>query len=146
MREHPIQQRILATASDRDTRLWRNNVGLGWAGKSTRVTPENRASVAAWLAPGDVVVRQGRVLQAGLCVGSSDCIGIRSVVITPSMVGRRAGLFAAVEVKAPRSYASEGQRDFLAMVTSLGGLAGVARSPEEARAILDGGSAAVPGC
>jgi hypothetical protein len=86
------------------------------------------------------VVRNGRPLRAGLAVGSSDLIGLRSVTVTPEMVGQRLAVFSAIEVKAPRRPLTTEQEAFIAMVMEMGGLAGVARSVEEAEEILKGGS------
>jgi len=67
--------------------------------------------------------------------GTSDKIGWRSVTVTPEMVGRRLAVFVAIEEKdlAP---ATPDQLRFVANVQAAGGLAGVAHSAEEARAIL----------
>ena len=72
----------------------------------------------------------GKVLR-----GPSDLIGWRTITITPDMVGRQVAVFAAVEVK-DRAKATPEQEQFIAQVQAAGGLAGVARSVEEARAIL----------
>ena len=136
--EHPIQQRILIAHGSGDTRLWRNNVGTGWTGQATRVSAGNLAAVARGLRAGDVVIRAGRPLHAGLCVGSSDLIGLRSLVVRPELVGQRIGRFAAVEVKSPTGRLTKEQAAFIETVKRLGGLAGEARSPEEAAGILAG--------
>jgi hypothetical protein len=136
--EHPIQQRILIAHGSGDTRLWRNNVGTGWTGQATRVSAGNLAAMARGLRPGDVVIRAGRPLHAGLCVGSSDLIGLRSLVVGPELVGQRIARFAAVEVKSPTGRLTKDQAAFIETIQRLGGLAGVARSPEEAAGILAG--------
>lgn len=119
------------------TRMYRNNVGTGWVGKSDRVTDSNLGSVGASLRPGDIVIRAGRPLHAGLCPGSSDSIGCSSRLILPEHVGRRVAVFSAVEFKAG-TRPTPAQADFIQMVRGLGGLAGVARSVEEAKAIVSG--------
>jgi hypothetical protein len=136
--EHPIQQRILIAHGSGDTRLWRNNVGTGWTGQATRVSVGNLAAMARGLRPGDVVIRAGRPLHAGLCIGSSDLIGLRSLVVGPELVGQRIARFAAVEVKSPTGRLTREQTAFIETVKRLGGLAGPARSPEEAAGILAG--------
>lgn len=141
MSEHLIQQRILLAHGSGDTRLWRNNVGTGWTGQATRVSDGNLRALAASLRPGDVIIRGGRPLHAGLCVGSADLIGYRSLVVTPPMVGQRVALFAAVEVKSATGRPSTEQRLFLEHVDAAGGRSGIARSVEDAGAIL---AAAVP--
>jgi hypothetical protein len=126
--EHATQQRILLACGRGATRLWRNNVGSGWAGQATRVTAGNLRAVAGSLQPGDVVIRGGRPLHAGLCVGSSDLIGYRSI----------GGIaqFVALEVKATNGRLSTEQRAFIEVVQAAGGCAGVVRSVEDAQTLL----------
>ena len=75
-----------------------------------------------------MVIRQGRPLHAGLCVGSSDLIGYRQVD----------GLaqFVALEVKSATGRATKEQSQFLEHIQVAGGLAGIARSVDDAAAIL----------
>lgn len=68
---------------------------------------------------GGFYTKDGRFQKTGLCVGSSDLIGIYK------------GRFVAVEVKAERGRTSPEQEKFLGMVLKNGGIAGVARSTEE---------------
>ena len=128
MSEHLTQQQILLAHGSGSVRLWRNNVGTGWAGQATKVTPGNRQAIAAGIRPGDIIIRQGRPLHAGLCVGSSDLIGYRQVD----------GLaqFVALEVKSPTGRATKEQSQFLEHIQVAGGLAGIARSVDDAAAIL----------
>ena len=129
MSEHITQQRILLACGNGNTRLWRNNVGTGWAGQATKVTGGNLRTIAAGLRPGDVVIRQGRPLQAGLCVGSSDLIGYRVV--------DRVAQFVALEVKSATGRPTAQQVQFLDHINAVGGCAGIARSVEDAITILD---------
>jgi hypothetical protein len=135
--EHPIQQRILLACGNGENRLWRNNVGTGWTGQATRLTTGNLRAVAQTLRPGDVVIRNGRPLHAGLCVGSADLIGYRSEMITGEHVGQRLAVFAAVEVKGPNGRPTPEQARFLAHITEAGGRAGIARSEQDARSIME---------
>jgi hypothetical protein len=70
--EHEIQQRIRLACGRGPVRLWRNN-------------------------PGALVDQQGRFVSFGLCKGSSDLIGLRSLEITPELVGQQLAQFVAVE-------------------------------------------------
>lgn len=70
--------------------------------------------------------------------GPSDAIGLHSITITPDMVGRQVAVFTAIEAK-DRASLTPQQRRFLLMVHSLGGIAGCARSVDDARRILDQG-------
>ena len=118
--EHEIQQRIRLACGRRAVRLWRNNTGA-------------------------LVDQQGRFVRFGLCKGSSDLIGLRSLEITPEMVGQRVAQFVALEVKTASGVVSSEQRAFLQLVQQLGGVAAVCRSIEQAQAVLDLGPAGGPG-
>jgi hypothetical protein len=128
MSEHITQQRILLACGSGPVRLWRNNVGTGWAGQATKVTPGNLRAVSQALRPGDVVIRQGRPLHAGLCVGSSDLIGYRVV--------DRVAQFVALEVKSATGRPTAQQTQFIDHINAVGGCAGIVRSVEDAQALL----------
>ena len=128
MSEHTTQQRILLACGSGNVRLWRNNVGTGWAGQATKVTPGNLRAVSQALRPGDVVIRQGRLLHAGLCVGSSDLIGYRVV--------NRVAQFVALEVKSPTGRPTAQQTQFLEHIQAAGGCAGIVRSVDDAQTVL----------
>ena len=128
MSEHITQQRILLAHGSGSVRLWRNNVGTGWAGQATKVTGGNLRTIATALRPGDVVIRQGRPLHAGLCVGSSDLIGYRQV--------DGVAQFVALEVKSATGRPTTQQVQFLDHINAVGGCAGIARSVDDAAAIL----------
>ncbi len=110
--EHEIQQRIRLACGRGAVRLWRNNTGA-------------------------LVDQQGRFVRFGLCKGSSDLIGLRSVVVTPEMVGQRIAQFVALEIKAPQGVVSPEQQAFLRLVQQLGGIAAVCRSIQQAQTVLD---------
>jgi hypothetical protein len=110
--EHEIQQRIRLACGRGAVRLWRNNTGA-------------------------LVDQQGRFVRFGLCKGSSDLIGLRSLEITPEMVGRRLAQFVALEVKTESGTVSTEQRAFLRLVQQLGGLGAVCRSIAQAQTVLD---------
>jgi hypothetical protein len=132
MTEANIQKEIhIAVGSHPEVRVFRQNVGTGWQGSVVKRGPGHAA-----LAPGDIVIRNPRPLRAGLCSGSSDLVGWRSVTITPEMVGTRVALFVAIEVKAPCGRATAEQKNFIARVVEAGGVAGIARSPRDAEVIL----------
>jgi hypothetical protein len=129
MSEHEIQQRILLACGSGTARLWRNNVGTGWAGQAVKVTPGNIRAVAAALRPGDVIVRQGRPLHAGLCVGSSDLIGYRQI--------DGVAQFVALEVKSTTGRATKEQSQFIDHINGAGGVAGIVRSVADAQTMLN---------
>ena len=68
--------------------------------------------------------KSGALVRYGLCVGSSDIIGL-----SPD------GRFLAVEVKTDTGRATEAQLRFIAAVQAAGGRAGIARSAADAVAI-----------
>jgi hypothetical protein len=109
--EHEIQQRIRLTCGRGAVRLWRNNTGA-------------------------LIDQQGRFVRFGLCKGSSDLIGLRSLEITPELVGQRLAQFVALEVKTAQGVLSPKQRAFLRVVQQLGGVAAACRSVEEAEQLL----------
>jgi hypothetical protein len=109
--EQEIQQRIRLACGHGPVRLWRNNSGA-------------------------LVDQQGRLVRFGLCKGSSDLIGLRSVVVSPEMVGQRLAQFVALEIKTARGVVSPEQRAFLELVEQLGGMAAVCRSVEAAEQAL----------
>jgi hypothetical protein len=109
--EQTIQQQIRLACSRGPVRLWRNNTGT-------------------------LRDQHGRPVSFGLCPGSADLIGFHTITITPDMVGQQLAVFAAVEVKAERGRPTPEQTAFLEHVAAAGGLAGIARSVEEAEAIL----------
>lgn len=103
-----------------NVRVFRNNVAMAWVGQ--RVTGP----------PGYVVLKDARPLHAGLCVGSSDLIGWKTVKITPSMVGRKIAVFTAIEVKTSKGTVKPDQLNFITQVRNAGGCAGVTRSADDA--------------
>lgn len=141
MNESRILRDVREDVSRGPIRLFRNNVGTGWAGggggrRATRATPENLSALRAALRPGDVVVPAARPLHAGLQVGSGDGIGWVSHVIRPEDAGRLVAVFASVETKTAAGRLRPEQANWLEQVQAAGGLAGVARSVEEARGVL----------
>lgn len=129
MKEQNILKTILLTVTQfTESRLFRNNTGTGWVGQSKRITKPTTVKLDV----GDVVIRQARVLRAGLCVGSSDLIGWNTKVITQDMVGKKIAIFTAVEVKKPSGRATKEQINFINVVRKNGGIAGIAKSGEQA--------------
>ena len=110
--EQAIQQSIVLAHSKGNTRLLRNNCGQCQA-------------------------TDGRVIRYGVGnPGGSDLIGFHSITITPDMVGRTVAVFTAIEIKTPTGRASEQQQRFIAMVKNHGGIAGIARSVDDAAKLL----------
>ena len=70
--------------------------------------------------------------------GTSDTIGHHTITITPEMVGRQVAVFVAIEAK-HLAQLTPAQRAFLLAVHRAGGIAGCARSVDDARLILQQG-------
>ena len=115
MSEQELQQRIRLELGSGPVRLWRNNVGA-------------------------LRDQRGRLVSYGLCPGSSDLIGLRRLRVGPEHLGQELAVFCALEIKSQRGRPSAEQQRFLAQVGAMGGLAGVIRSLEEARALLQLGN------
>jgi len=105
--EQSIQQHIRLTCSTGATRLFRNNTGT-------------------------LRDQHGRPVSFGLCKGSADLIGWRTVTITPEMVGQQVAVFTSIEVKSERGRLAAEQQQWMDAVQAAGGIAGVARSVEDA--------------
>jgi hypothetical protein len=115
MRETPLRNNILLDVCAGAVRIWVNVVG-------TLVDPH----------------RPQKRIKVGLQnPGGSDLIGWRRIEITPDMVGQTVAQFLAIEVKGEGTPWQEGQREFLQLVRDVGGCAGVARSVDAARKIVD---------
>jgi hypothetical protein len=109
--EQRIQQEIRLAVSKGDTRVFRNNTGT-------------------------LRDANGRPVSFGLCKGSADLIGWRTVTITPEMVGQQVAVFTSIEVKTATGRLRPEQQQWLDAVQAAGGIAGVARSVEDAQALL----------
>lgn len=110
--EAVIQQRIRLALSRAGAVMHRNNVGA---------YRDDRGRVV-WYGVGNP--------------GGSDLIGWTPVLVQQHHVGTMLGVFTAVEVKSARGKPTDAQRNFLRQVQLGGGLAGIARSPDDALAII----------
>lgn len=125
MAERGIQNEIRLELSEAGATMFRNNTAMAWVGSMTER-----------LSGGKVLLYDARPLHAGLCEGSSDLIGWTPVEITPEMVGKTLAVFTAVEVKSATGRPSGPQKNFINQIQRAGGVAGVARSGEDAREII----------
>ncbi len=107
------------------SRMFRNNVGTGWVGEVSATKD------------GGKYIKDARPLKAGLCTGSSDLIGWTTKIITPEMVGKKVAIFTALEIKTPTGKATKEQINFIIQVLDNGGIAGIARSGEDAVNIVN---------
>lgn len=73
-----------------------------------------------------------QIIRYGLCNGSSDFIGWKSVVITPEMMGKKIAVFTAIEAKRSSNFKiSEEQNNFIKTVQEDGGIGIIAKSAED---------------
>ena len=112
--ETKIQQEIrLGLGTRDDVRLFRNQVGQ---------LPDPRT---------------GRPVQFGLARGSADLVGWKTIEVTPDMVGQRLAVFTSIEVKTPNGRPTQYQKAWLRAVDNAGGIAGIARSVDDALRIVE---------
>ena len=107
--EAHIQAEIMLALSEAGCLVWRNETAGAWVG---RIIHQEAASIT---------LAGARMIQVGLCMGSADIIGV-----APD------GRFLAVEVKSKTGRASTQQLNFINAINHRGGIAGIARSAEEA--------------
>jgi hypothetical protein len=110
MTETNLVRRLILRSGELGARLFRNNVGR--------------------------YKLDGRWVQYGLCVGSSDVIGWTSVTIGPEHVGRTLAVFTAYECKVGSRVTTVEQGAFIAAVRAQGGIAAVVRRLEDADAAV----------
>ncbi|MEY3659390.1 MAG: hypothetical protein RLZZ169_215 [Pseudomonadota bacterium] len=108
--EQTIQQQIRLSLSRGRVRLFRNNTGT-------------------------LRDQHGRPVTFGLAKGSADLIGWTTRTITPDMVGQQVAVFTSIEVKTPTGRISPEQQAWLQVVQAAGGIAGIARSVEDAQGL-----------
>lgn len=113
--ETKIQRAIMIALSEAGCLVFRNETSGAWVGKVAHKTGQQ------------VTLDCAKMIKFGLAIGSSDLIGI-----TPD------GRFLAVEVKTPKGRPTKEQLNFIEQVRNAGGIAGIARSVEDALDLLRG--------
>lgn len=112
--ERELINKFMIEYSKEGHRLWRNNVGQGWVGKTIR-----RGN--------SVIINNPRPLHAGLVKGSSDIIGLTKIKITPDMVGKEIAVFTALELKTSSTRTTKEQKSFINIVNMSGGIGAIVR-------------------
>lgn len=107
MKEAPIMQRIRLALAELGVILFRNNTG----------TLRND---------------RGEYVTYGLCKGSSDLIGWKTIEVMPWHIGKKVAVFVGCEVKQPGKFPTVEQQRFIAAIRQAGGIGVVATSVEEA--------------
>lgn len=136
MPEKTIQSDIFRDINSRpDTRLFRNNVGQGWCGQ---IIDDHGKTI--WLLknrPKEIVVlHHARPVRFGLQVGSGDLIGMQSIIITPEMINQKFARFLSVETKTEIGRVKPEQKNWAEFVRNFGGIAGIARSTDDALGLI----------
>ncbi|WP_443698619.1 VRR-NUC domain-containing protein [Pseudomonas sp.] len=138
-------QRAVWLAMGRVSRLFRLNTGRGYV---SQLGPKG----VHRLKDGSIHIEAPRPIALGFGLmsgepvkGACDLPGWTEIVITPEMVGRTMPVFTSIEAKATEGgRVSPDQKNWMAQVQGAGGIAGVARSPEEALQIVADWKAARP--
>ena len=133
MREQKIQNLIRMAISKLST-MFRINVGRAWTGNKIIQLPRNHRT---W--PGAIVILDPHPFDSGVPKGYSDLTGWTSIDITQEMVGNKIAVFTAIEVKSKTGRTSDNQENFLDRVSISGGIAGVAKSTDDAINIITDG-------
>ena len=128
MLEHDIQNSIRLAISENNLGVsFRTNVGQAWTGKQIIKNIDK-----------SITIKKPRPFDTGLPKGFSDLLVINSIKITPDMVGKQIAVANFIEVKTPKGKPTEQQLNFIERMQELGAKAGIARSPDDALAILRG--------
>lgn len=112
--ETKIQRAIMLALSEMGCLVFRNETSGAWVGKKIHQSGQQ------------VTLSDARMIRFGLAVGSSDLIGLTS-----------SGQFFAIEVKTKTGRATKEQLNFIEQIKKHGGLAGIARTVDEARGIIN---------
>lgn len=115
---------IREAASRVGARLFNTAVGKFWQGQVIGTTRD-----------GIVTLKNARIVNVGI-TGQSDTIGWTPYTVTADDVGRTLAVFTAIEIKAGADRTSPEQLQFIHAVRRAGGYAGVARTVDDALAIV----------
>lgn len=141
-REAVVQKQSWIAVMQRFTcALFRTNSGKAYLSNS------GPAGVT-WHNDGSITIESPRPVALGLALmqgqtvdGLSDLNGYTTVTVTPEwaarMMGKKVAVFTSLEMKKLDGRKQANQRQWLKNVSEAGGIAGFARSPEEAIAIIE---------
>lgn len=126
--ETGVTKQIMLLNSVGGCRMFRINTGIAWAGKKIQggvgfVALDDARPIVLGLATSDNQSVQG----------VSDLFMMESIIITPEMVGKRVAIAGFIESKKGTKYgATPEQKKWIEFIKKMGGIAGVAKTPEEA--------------
>jgi hypothetical protein len=112
--------------------IWRNNVGKFWTLGTSACCMHCGGNLL-----GGRAVRGASITACGLGVGSADLIGLHRVTVTPEMVGTAIGRFVGIEMKTATGRERPEQLQWRQVVQRYGGIAGTARSADDALALVE---------
>lgn len=128
MIEHDIQNAIRVHISKNQlATLFRANVGEAWTGNKINK-----------LLSGSILIDHPRRFMTGLPKGFPDLFGLKSVSVTPDMVGKTIAVFTFLEIKQAGKKPTEVQTHMIDFLTAQGAIGGIARSIDDATRILRG--------
>ena len=113
--ETKLQNLILMSLSKAGCLVFRNESAGAWVGKVLHKDANQ------------VTLTDARMIRFGLAVGSADIIGIAPC-----------GRFLAIEIKTSKGRPTKEQLRFIEAVNNAGGIAGIARSVEDALKLIGG--------
>jgi ribosomal protein S19 len=122
--ETKIQRQIMVQMSQSGATVFRNETGSFWTGKV--IHKDNRT----------VTLANASMIPCGLCIGSPDIVGWKSLIVTEDMIGDKIAQFVGTEVKTKNGRPTKEQINFINRLLDAGGIAGVARSPQDAVDLL----------
>ena len=124
--EHDIQNKIrLAIGEKQAAIIFRANVGEGWNGRIISKVGDK------------ITLDNAHRISTGLPRGFPDLFGLKTVTITPEMVGKKIAVFVFIEVKKNGGKATENQKHLHSFLQNAGAVGGIAHSPSEALQIID---------
>lgn len=137
--EKQIDNEVHAAFNRGGTRLFKNVNGNFWQGAAlTDKLKYARIAAILGLAVRFVILLFPRRVQAGVGgVGGSDRIGFHQITITESMIGKKIAVFCAIELKTSDGIVTPEQKQFVKVVSDMGGIAGVARIKKDIEILFD---------
>ena len=124
--EHDLQNQIRLYVSQNNlATLFRANAGTAWTGTHISKRPD-----------GKILITNPRPF-IGLPEGFPDLFGLKTITITPDMIGRKVAVFTGVEIKTPTGRIRDKQRHMINFMDDAGGIAGVVRSVDDVKFLLN---------
>lgn len=135
MSETNVVKEIMLACSNGATRLFKLTTGQGWVGNFKRV---KNMLVATTFRP----LRAGLTKADGeLLTGASDLNGWTTITMTPEwaerLMGKSIAIYTVIEVKDLKGSAQKHQKTFVTRMRFYGAIAGFAKTPEQAQAVID---------